>query len=117
MTAVKITAGFSDILMQSVWRLWLRCCLLPEKAPFVVLCKGKTELRPTGAKCEKKQHTSGLKRLGKEFFIPITARRRVCGVMLMGMYPFCFMAPVHFFIVAAGKNPVRKQTAAILIVS
>lgn len=37
--------------------------------------------------------------------------------MLMGMYPFCFMAPVHFFVVAAGKNPLWKPALAILIVS
>lgn len=106
MTAVKITADFSDILIQSVWRPWLRCCFHSEKALFMALCKGKTELRPEmGEEATDERFEAAGKR--------VYGKKKRLRRALMGMCPFCFMAPVRFF-VAAGKNPVRKPAAAML---
>ena len=80
MTAVKITADFSDILIQSVWRPWLRGCFHSEKALFMALCKGKTELRP---EMRKEATDERPEAAGKRVFYPGHGKKKGCGVMLM----------------------------------
>lgn len=84
----------------------MRCCLRPEKAPFMVLCKGKTELRPEmGEEATDERFEAAGKR--------VYGKKKRLRRALMGMCPFCFMAPVRF-LVAAGKNPVWKPVVAML---
>lgn len=72
-TAVKITADFSDILIQSVWRPWLRCCFHSEKALFMALCKGKTELRP---EMRKEATDERPEAAGKRVFYPDHGKKK-----------------------------------------
>lgn len=118
MTAVKITADFSDILIQSVWRPWLRCCFHSEKALFMALCKGKTELRP---EMRKEATDERPEAAGKRVFYPGHGKKKGCGVMLMiyvrGVILMIYVRFVCAFFGCCRQNPVRKQAAAILIVS
>ena len=72
-SAVKITADFSDILIQSVWQPWLRCCFHPEKALLMALCKGKTELRPEMRKEATDERSEAA---GKRVFYPDHGKKK-----------------------------------------
>lgn len=70
----------------------------------------------TSANGEKKQQTSGLKRRGKEFFIPVTARRRGYGEMLMIYVRSVLWCRCIFLLLQSAKNLVWKPAAAMLTV-
>lgn len=84
----------------------------------MALCKGKTELRP---EMRKEATDERPEAAGKRVFYPGHGKKKGCGVMLMiyvrGVILMIYVRFVCAFLVAAGKNPVRKQAAAILIVS
>lgn len=67
-------------------RPWLRCCFHPEKALFMALCKGKTELRP---EMRKEATDERPEAAGKRVFYPGHGKKKGVRRNVNDICPFC----------------------------